>query len=387
VQQDDITIAAAVAKEVPLKPGDAKVVAARNKLITAVTQRLSAPDLTFEQQRDLLMLLGGLRPCGREAMRQAVSRLGLAPPTPLHWWEGTGEQGIEERDQAGVLAAARLGLPVIPELVTELCLGQAGRAGRRGAEQALEKMLLREAKLWVSAVPSGVGFGCSIDLAWVAHETGGLEALQPGESPQLNPQPRHMPPGMKVPPAGEEPKDVYEGVASSDPAAITWAFITADGHREDDMHDLSVRVADTRGDAADRRSAAAALGLIRAEYQEFGEQGAGKALVKMLAEEDVQPGKPLDEMKTPAALALVRIDIPDVPILTETIATSNNAKLRSNCAGVMTVMLGKYAKPWLEDVVNDYKTQTEKGRLQEQIAKWGPYCTGEGYWEEQNKAG
>jgi hypothetical protein len=73
-----------------------------------------------------------------------------------------------------------------------------------------------------------------------------------------------------------------------------------------------------------------------------------------------------------------------VPLLIQ-IAASDNAQLRSTCAGVLAVMLGKYAKPWLEDTMKAAKTAPERQRLKAALEQWGRYMTGEGYWADHEE--
>ncbi len=168
---------------------------------------------------------------------------------------------------------------------------------------------------------------------------------------------------------------VIEGMRSEEAGVRYLAKLKALRDRADSIHRLTLRVSDRALSPQDRASAATALGLIRAVSQQ-----SAKALVEMLANESVRPNEPLNEKTSPAALALVRIDIPIVPVLTDTIRTSDNALLRFNCAGVMAIMLGQYAKPWLQDVEASAKTPMEKQRVAQVLKFWGKYCTGEGYY-------
>ena len=149
--------------------------------------------------------------------------------------------------------------------------------------------------------------------------------------------------------------------------------------RDADIRALALRVQEAELPREGRAGAATALGQIRAVADEGCE---GPALLSLLAEERLQPGKPLSEAESPAALALVRIGVPEAPLMVDTVA-HGEAQLRTNCAGVLATMLGRYARLWLEDAAKRADTEVAARRIRAELATWAGQFTGEGYWAER----
>ena len=178
--------------------------------------------------------------------------------------------------------------------------------------------------------------------------------------------------------AGPPPDDLAAGIASPDEATRRAAVDGLRRRRDADIRALSLRVQDEKLSREDRAGAATVLGRIRAVA---GEGSEGPALLTLLAEERLQPGRPLRETETPAALALVRIGVPEAPLLVDTIA-HGEARLRTNCAGVLATMLGQYGKAWLEDAAERAESEVAARRIRAELATWAGQFTGEGYWAE-----
>jgi hypothetical protein len=358
--------------------------------------------MPFTRKRDYIQVLGWLRASDPATVSELTALLTVAEPL-RHAGDDTAEDVRPLRDGRGTMihgiavaeyidpapaALARIGMPALGPLGKALTSRQSSEAEVEAAARAVYDMLGDISQVWTSANRSLPASRIEVVDA-VRQSRGGPFDPSVGDKLWHPPLLSAAGDGSGPPPPPRDPGGMES--ASADVRFATMWNIRIP--REEQANALEARAMASGNSAENRRSAATTLGLLRdVPYfaivggPRFNEEKLGNGLIVMLAEEDVQPGKPLDEMMTPAALALVRIDLPYMPILTKTIATSDSARLRSNCAGVMTVMLGKLAKPWLEAVVNDYTGERQKAHLQEQIAKWGPYCAGDGYWEAQSQA-
>lgn len=360
-----------------LNSADEGKVAAYAELVSALGRDLSEADhATFEKRRDLIQLLGYLRP----ADSNVVGTLSVALIADLD--RSTPESGPARHVQALVLyesvtpapaALARAGAPAIPSLIARATAVTVPAAERETAERALRMMLGRGAAYWYekASTPGATGNRDYVSALLARARTVGL--LRPPSANTL-----WRPIVSYLYSSAPEPRgcsDIAQGMSSAEASIRDRAKRVAYDRRQQEIHELAVRLKKSDRSREDRTDAATTLGLIRGVSQE-----SAQGLVAMLDTESVRPNEPLSEEQTPAALALVRIDIPVVPVLTDTIRTSDNQLLRSNCAGVMAIMLGQYAKPWLQDVEASAKTPVEKQRVAQVLRFWAKYCTGEGYY-------
>lgn len=359
-----------------LRPGDTSTVAAYYDMVQTIDEALAHEASPFAYVRDLAQVLARLRPSSHEVVVNLGSLLTLRDPSYQEPGPYQAVWGLTllEDITPGPWALARVGAPAIP------VLSQAAREGspdeREKAQQAMALMLRSSAVYWYThwaeekAVVDKAEWGAAMDQA---------RARGPLPRPDSNGllqwfsvTPRDVPAQLQCPP--------MEGLLSDDPGVRYLAKRALLRQRERIVHDLAVRIGDAERRPDDRASAATTLGLIRGISQ-----GSAERLIAMMGKEAVRPGMPLTEEDTPAALALVRIGIPIVPVLTDTIRLSGDERLRANCAGVMAAMLGRYAKPWLADVQKTATGQTQQHRVAQALDAWGTYCTGEGYYAEGGK--
>lgn len=313
-------------------PPDAQVVAERHALtdgLMLLARRTREAEADFEHRRDVLFLLGYLRPDDPASVREVLASLTLYKE-PGYYINGIHVyNGLWTMDYMapGIYAAARIGLPALPGLLEML----SEDADAAPAVAAVKVMLGRGAAYWLpEQVQTKHAFGwsderlfSSRDLLWPAYSMTALGASLP-----------------------KAPDDPLIALASPDPNVRYLPAAQVRFQRDRQVAALTARVADRAADAADRRSAATTLGRIR------GVSEAGvEALIDMLVEERLTPDQALSEAETPAALALVRIDAPTLPLLMHTITTSGSRRMRQNCVAVVVVMLGERATPWLEDAV------------------------------------
>lgn len=357
-----------------LRPGDTSTVAAYYDMVQTIDDALAGEALPFAYVRDLVQVLARFRPSSEKPLMALGSVLTLRDPSYQEPgpYQSFGGIGLPLEDTTpGPWALARVGAPAIP------ILSRAAREGspeeREKAQQAVALMLRSAAVYWYThwaeenAVVDNAEWGAAMDSA---RSRGPLPC--PESNGLLNlflVTPREVPPRLQCPPIA--------ALLSDDPGTRYLAKRGLHSQRERVVHDLAVRIGDAERRPDDRASAATTLGLIRGVSQ-----GSAERLIAMMGKEVVRPGVRLTEEDTPAALALVRIGIPIVPVLTDTIRLSGDERLRSNCAGVMAVMLGRYAKPWLADVQQAATGQTQQHRVAQVLEAWGPHCTGEGYYAE-----
>lgn len=372
----------------PLEPqaSDQRMVAERAQLLAVIRDKL--PDdgpIGAVRSRDLIQCAGIVRPTDPSVMSHLIRALAKEPPIRHDWVRRDDMTAIPREGEApAVFALARIGLPAVPALVQAYDGFFVPRAQAANAAESLRLILNSRVRYWgarqfspsrshqlLHAVEAAVPpEGVFHPLTWPPEGTGVWTPLPLLWSPVPR-QPRSQPPG-------ETPGDLAGALVSEEDGVRFAAVIAICRRRYEQVRWLARRVRDRRSARDDRLSAQTTLGRIRGVSKE-----AGEALLARARAEPVRPGVALSEWRTPAALALVRIDIPMVPLLTKTIRTSGDARLRSVCGGIMAAMLGQYARPWLADEEKQARTPEEKRRVAAVLKEWGPYCKGEGYWAEQ----
>lgn len=332
-------------------------------------------NLTFEHKRDAIRLLGLLRASGQRSVGVLVECLSVErPPPPPHPYFP--DRTPPEEYKPTPVALARIGLPAVRKLLSTLSMPGSSPGHAARAEEALAMMLGRAAAYWYEDSALRVAGEMRERLLTAARRAKERSLPRPpAQSALLCPVLWCSSDIVD----GDAPSksDLAAGMRSKNDAARFSYFLQVYGERRPRVAELGTQIADRKLPQMDRTSVAVTLGLIRGVSQESAE-----ALVAMLAKERVEIGAPLDGEKCPAALALVRIGVPIVPVLTETVRISDNKKLRFNCVGVMATMLGRYAVPWLEDVRKDAPLAREKTRISEALYPWRRHCKGEGYYAE-----
>lgn len=336
-----------------LLASDVQMIADRDALIDGLTQlarRTREAEADFEHRRDVLFLLGYLRPDDPASVGEALASLTLYKEPGFYIDGNYVSFALWTMDDMapGMYAAARIGLPALPALLE--MLSEDSDAAQ--AVAAVKVMLGRGAAYWLpEQVPTEHAFGWSDErlfssrrLLWPAYS-------MPAPSPSLP----------------KAPGDPLIALASPDPNVRYLPATQVRIERDRQVAALAARVADRATDAADRRSAATTLGRIRGVSE-----AAVEALIDMLVDERLTPGQVPSETETPAALALVRIDAPALPLLMHTITTSESRRMRQNCVAVVAVMLGDHATPWLEDAVEGAPPGV-RDEVAEELSCWGDY--------------
>ncbi len=353
---------------------DAEIVGARTRAIAAGASTLRDGDaLSFEYQRDLIEPLGYMRASDARSVDALLGVLCVNDPsyvrspitfrielmwavTPTPW------------------ALARVGLPAVPSLLDTIGREDATDDQVEKAEEALEQMLGREATYWLAARADAGSTGRENLQSALARARGHTPMPANDDTMMWGMFGRATPEG-DIP--AEPPADLATGLASPD-AGIRYVSINQlRSQRYRDTRALAAKVADADLPAEDRARAATTLGLIRAVSYDAGE---GPALLSLLAEERLALDTPVTDLDAPAAMALVRIGVPMVPMLCRTIRESDDAQLRSNCAGVVATMLGRYGRPWLEGVRDAAEDQKQRRQVAAELKTWSSRFEGEGYW-------
>jgi len=353
-------------------PPSGDPIASREAIIaSAKTVLQEGDDIPFDRAREAIGAIGYTRAEDAGSVRLLVGRLTCEERVPsVRYADGV---RFAEEYRPTPYALARIGLPALPALLSVIASEGSSELQVARAEEAVKQMLQREATLWYEQA-----------AAEAPAESGAARRLR-AAAESLRDEPALPPTGKRMlfslitwGHAGPPPDDLAAGIASPDEATRRAALDGLRHRRDADIRALAKLVGDPECARRERAEAATALGRMRAVA---GGGSEGPALLALLAEERLRPGKPLTEAETPAALALVRIGVPEAPSMVETIA-HGEAQLRTNCAGVLATMLGRYARAWLEAAANTADSEVAARRIRAELATWAGQFTGEGYWAE-----
>ena len=359
---------------------DTEIVRARARVIGVAASTLrGGDDFPFERHRDLINALGYTRTSDAQAVAIVLRHLGTAAPSAEGEFFTVYGHVIREYVAPAPPALARIGLPAVASLLDTIGSGEATAGQGEKAEEALRTVLGRQATLWLAgrADETEVGSTARQRLDEALERAGTWEPLNAHDERMLWGMISMTAPG-DVPPA--PPADLASGLASDDAGVRYVTVAKIRGQRQRETWALAAVVADTELPAEDRAKAATTLGWIRAVSYDAGE---GEALLSLLAGEQLTPDMPVTGTDAPAAMALVRIGVPMAPMLCRTICAADDEQLRSNCAGVLATMLGRYGRPWLEGVRDTADGQKQKRRVAAELKRWNSCFEGEGYWATQ----